>query len=294
MRKTNLLLLSTFLVTSLPWLTQAQTLNYRYGLAALNNQQYAEAIENFTYVLEHEKFEIGGDELTDVYGYLAQSSTVLLVEKLNPKEMSSIEQNQSLLQMALKQTIRTRHYPKSRSLVRKSEKTLVSLVTTMTHAIADSLLTTNKNYPCSRAINLSNLAIEILDQYSADRILEEKWVLFDVLSLSHYYLGNKEEALIHFLKARLEFNRLETLQFSMLHLSNYELIGSYLFDERQHLKKSKEVYTEASSYVKRLIANSAGSILTADIAELNRLDREFSKRLSRINAELDKKLLADI
>lgn len=289
MRIPNQILPSILFVAFLPFMVKGQTKQYEKALDALQTKSYDQAIDHFNFVVNEEKFEIGGNELSDAYGYLALASTRLLELELEVKHISSIFEYQPLLKLAISETVRTGHYSKSKSLIKKSKITLITIIDEVIQTLSDSLILANCEHPKRQAVDLANFTIELFEHSKSDQILmNEKWRLYDLFGLAYYLSGDKNTALVNFEKSRVLNSQFEDQPASMLHLINYQLSGYYYHTVSGNYKKVIHILKRGKSYANKMILESE----EYNIARVSLIKESFKTRLERTELGLENENLA--
>lgn len=291
MRKVNLILLYILLMTLWAFNVFGQTTDYEKGLEALDLKHYTVAMNHFSQVIDHEKFEIGGKELSDAYGYLAVSSIASLAKVIDIKSTASIREHQKLFQFAIEKTVQANHYKGAKSMLNKFEPTLIYLSHKAFQTISDSLLYTNKNHPSRGAVSLAQLTIRLFDITDISQIIKKKWMLYDLLGLAYYYTGNKQVAMDNFRASRIEFDRLKDAPGSMLHLFNYELTSYYFHYDMKNYEAAYKHLSAGLSYVQDLLSKFNENDINNNIVTLNNIENNFSLRLKKMEIDIKHNLL---
>ncbi|MEO9967111.1 MAG: hypothetical protein ABJF11_15030 [Reichenbachiella sp.] len=258
-----------------------QTENYKKGLAAIQANRYHEAMICFTKVVTDEKFEITGKDLSMGYAYLAVIRTAYLEKGLQGGDFASITLNQGQIQQALSEMTRAVKFQDnaSKSLLKNARPTLEEISLKALYVVGDSLLEFNENQPNESSSYLADIAVKLFSDL--DQLISDNWKFYDTMGLAYYHLGDKENAMGSFQKAREAFAKLEEQPVSQLHLRNYILSGNYFFKEKNNMKVAYQISNEGSSYTSALI-NQLDDSQMSDILKLNKIENRFRQYMTRI------------
>ena len=259
----------------------AQTDNYKKGLEAMQTNRYHEAMVCFTKVVENEKFEISGKDLSQAYAYLAVIRTAYLEKDLNNVKFSNIIAKQGQIQQTIQEMVRASKFQDSntKSMINESKKTLVEVSSRALRVIGDSLMTYDENQPNETTNFLANFAIKQFGEL--ENIAVDSWELHDILGLAHFYLGENPNAMSEFKKGREQFSKLIEQPISPLHLKNFVLSANYYFKIANDLKETQNVCKQGSSYTSVLI-NSLDDSEMNEILRLNKIENRFRSYMTRI------------
>lgn len=259
-----------------------QTENYKKGLKAMQANQYHQAMMSFGKVVADEKFEITGKDLSMAYAYLAIIRTAYLEKSLQADQFASINSNQGQIQLAIEEMARAVRFQNnsSKSIINTSRERLEVLTRAAVKTLGDSLMTYNGDLPGPTSVYLSDLIIKQFGELT--ELVNHDWLLFDVLGLAHYHLGDKEKAMPLFKQSREIFTSLEVQPNSQLHLINYVLSGNYFFEEVSNKKEAYQISDEGSAYTSTLI-NGLSDSQMKDILRLNKIENRFRMYMARID-----------
>lgn len=281
MKKTTftLLIIALLIGSTQAW---CQTENFEKGLEAIQNNRYHEAMVSFTKVVENEKYEISGKDLSVAYAYLAMMRTAYLKKDLAESNFTNIINKQGHIQITIHEMVRAVKFQTnaSKSMIDDSKKTLIEIATNALLVIGDSLIQFDENHPNSTATFLANFAIGQFGEL--EEIVVDNWQIHDILGLAHYHIGEKEKAMSEFDKAREEFATLTDQPISHLHLKNYILSVNYYFKEKSDNKAAYEI-SEAGSAYTSVIINGLGDNQMNEILRLNKIENTFRLYMTRIN-----------
>lgn len=260
----------------------AQTENFEKGLEAIQNNRYHEAMISFTHVVENEKFEISGKDLSIAYGYLAQMRTAYLQKDLANSDFNNIIIKQGHIKTTIHEMVRAEQFQtnSSKSMLEDSKKTLIEISTNALKVLGDSLLSYDENYPTERSEYLASFAIGQFGEL--ENITVDDWQIHDILGLAHYHLGEKEKAMTEFGLGREQFSRLAEQPLSQIHLKNYIISSNYYFKEKDDGKMAYKISEDGSEYTSVLI-NSLGDDQMNEILRLNKIENRFRQYMTRID-----------
>lgn len=260
---------------------QAQTENYKKGLSAMKSNRYHEAMIAFTKVVEDEKYEISGKDLSMAYAYLATIRTAYLEKDLNNSNFSSIIQNQGLIKQTVTEMARAVQFKNknSESLIDPSLIKLEEIAVNALVVIGDSLLAYDAYKPTIESKFLADFAIQQFGELS--QIVNDKWELHDVLGLAYFHMGDTQNAMNEFAKGRTQFASLETKPTSQLHLHNYILSGNYFYQEKNNMSEAYKISKQGVTYTSALIHKLSDDQME-EILELNKIENRFRNYMTQI------------
>ncbi|SMD38996.1 hypothetical protein SAMN04488029_3992 [Reichenbachiella faecimaris] len=281
MKKTTSAILTLFLLFQFA-LSFAQTANFEKGLEAIEANRLHEAMICFTKVVEGEKYEVSGKDLSIAYAYLAMMRTAYLKKDLEDSDFNNIITKQGHIQTTIHEMVRAVQFQtnSSKSMITGPKETLIELSTSALQVIGDSLLTYDETQPNSTTTYLANFAIGQFGEL--ENIAVDNWQIHDILGLAHYYLGDKNKAMAEFDQGRAQFSALGDQPTSQLHLKNYILSGQYYFTEETKSKEAYKVSKDGSAYTSILI-NGLGDDQMKEILRLNKIENRFRQYMSRID-----------
>lgn len=281
MKNATFTLLTIFCTLHL-FVASAQTDNYKKGLNAMQANRYHEAMVCFTKVVENEKFEISGKDLSQAYAYLAVIRTAYLEKDLNNVRFSNIIAKQGQIQQTIEEMVRAAKFQDSntKSMINESKAKLIEISSRALKVIGDSLMTYDENHPNETTNFLANFAIKQFGDLEG--IVVDNWELHDILGLAHFYLGENTNAMSEFKKGREQFSKLAEQPISPLHLKNFILSANYYFKVENNKKETQEVCKQGTSYTSVLI-NSLDDSEMNEILRLNKIENRFRSYMTRIN-----------
>ncbi|MEP3390320.1 MAG: hypothetical protein ABJO02_19160 [Reichenbachiella sp.] len=281
MKKATFTLLTIVLVLQ-SFMVCAQTENYKKGLEAMQSNRYHEAMVRFTKVVEDEKFEISGKELSQAYAYLAVIRTAYLEKDLQNIKFNNIIAKQGQIQQTIQEMVRAVKFQDSntKSMVDDSKQTLVEISSRALKVIGDSLMTYDENQANETTDFLARFAIQQFGELEG--IAVDNWELHDILGLAHFFIGEDVNAMSEFKKGREQFSKLTEQPRSTLHLKNFIISANYYFSVENNKKETQNVCKEGSSYTSVLI-NSLNDNEMKEILRLNKIENRFRSYITRIN-----------
>ncbi|WP_420581391.1 hypothetical protein [Reichenbachiella sp.] len=273
------LLISLLILRS--YSVNAQTDNYKKGLDAMQSNRYHEAMVSFTKVVENEKFEISGKDLSQAYAYLAVIRTAYLEKDVKTFKFSNIIAKQGQIQQTIEEMVRAVKYQdnNTKSMLNDAKKTLIEVSSKALKVIGDSLMTYDESQPNETTEFLANFAIQQFGDL--EEISVDDWELHDILGLAHFYLGQNDKAMTEFKKGREQFSKLTEQPLSPLHLKNFVLSANYYFKVENNKKETQNVCKQGSSYTSVLINNLDDSQMN-EILRLNKIENRFRSYMTRI------------
>lgn len=259
----------------------AQTENYKKGIEAMQNNRYHEAMVSFTKVVENEKFDITGKDLSQAYAYLAVIRTAYLEKDLSYISFNNVIAKQGQIQQTIHEMVRAVRFQdgNTKSLINDSKKRLIEISTKALEVISDSLMTFDESQPNETTDYLANFAVQQFGELEGIAI--DNWELHDILGLAHFYLGQDMEAMTEFKKARAQFSKLSEQPISSLHLKNLVLSANYYYKVANDIKETQNVCKEGTSYTSVLINNLDDSEMN-EILRLNKIENRFRLYMTRI------------
>ncbi|MDW3210842.1 MAG: hypothetical protein R8N23_13280 [Reichenbachiella sp.] len=281
MKKATFTLLTIVLVLQ-SFMVCAQTENYKKGLEAMQSNRYHEAMVRFTKVVEDEKFEISGKELSQAYAYLAVIRTAYLEKDLQNIQFNNIIAKQGQIQQTIQEMVRAVKFQDSntKSMVDDSKQTLVEISSRALKVIGDSLMTYDENQANETTDFLARFAIQQFGELEG--IAVDNWELHDILGLAHFFIGEDVNAMSEFKKGREQFSKLTEQPRSTLHLKNFIISANYYFSVENNKKETQNVCKQGSSYTSVLI-NSLNDNEMNEILRLNKIENRFRSYMTRIN-----------
>ncbi|MEP2026902.1 MAG: hypothetical protein ABJH98_08955 [Reichenbachiella sp.] len=260
----------------------AQTENFEKALEAIDANRYHEAMLCFTKVVEDEKYEVSGKDLSTAYAYLAMMRTAYLKKDLIDSDFNNIVNKQGHIKSTILEMVRAIEFQSSgtKTMVADTKKTLIEISTSALQTIGDSLITYDEDESNPTATYLANFAIGQFGEL--ENIAVDNWQIHDILGLAHYHLGEKEKAMDEFDKGRDQFFASGDQPMSHLHLKNYILSGSYYFKEKNDTKEAYKISKAGSTYTSAII-NGLGDDQMNEILRLNKIENRFRQYISQID-----------
>lgn len=282
MNKATITLISLALILLTHTGVFAQTENYKQGLSAIKGNRYHEAMVSFTKVVNDEKYEISGKDLSMAYAYLAMIRTAYLKQDLNNADFTKISNSQGHIDQCLQEMARAIQFQDNatKSLILEPKKTLASISLKALQVVGDSLLTYDESQPNSTSTYLANFVVKRFGEL--EKIVDDNWQMYDIFGLAYYHLGDMERSMAEFDKARTYFAKLDSQPISQLHLKNYIISGNYFFSEKNDHKVAYKISNEGSAYTSVLI-NGLGDDQMKDILRLNKIENRFRMYMTRID-----------
>jgi len=281
MRETSCTILALFLLFQSA-VSYAQTENFEKGIEAIQADLYDEAMVCFIKVVENERFEISGKDLSMAYAYLAMIRTANLEKDLSHDDFYTIAHNQGSIHLSVHAMVRAVEFKSSssKSLIASSKNKLIDISTQVLNAIGDSLLYYDKNEQNQAAAFLANLAIKQFGEL--EHIAIDNWHIYDILGLAHYHLGEMDKSMAQFAKAREQFATLDKQPISRFHLKNYILSSDYYYLEAKNAKEAYKISEAGSTYTSVLIS-ALGDDKMKDIIRLSKIQNRFRRYMTRID-----------
>lgn len=242
-------------------------------MEAIKANRYHEAMVGFTKVVENEKYEISGKDLSQAYAYLAMMRTLYLEKDMAVVSFNNVINKQGHIQLTIHDMVRAIQFQDSNTkpIVDNSKKKLIEISVRALQVIGDSLMTFDENDSNETIHFLSSFAIQQFGEL--ENIAVQNWQIHDILGLAHFFLGEKEKSMLEFQKGRDEFFKLGDRPVSHLHLRNYILSANYYL-EQNNKKEGQKVCKGGSAYATILI-NNLGDDQMNEILRLNKIENKF-------------------
>ena len=260
---------------------QAQTENFKKGMEAVQNNRYHEAMISFTKVVEDEKYEVSGKDLSLAHAYLAVIRTAYLEKDLLNTKFENIVMKQGQIAQTIAEMVRAIKFQDKNtiSLIDESKQKLVSVSIKAMRVLGDSLMSFDTEKPNETTDYIASFALKQFGEL--ENIDVDNWEVHDILGLSHFFLNEKERSMQEFSKARDQFNTLTEPPVSYLHLRNFILSSEYNYENVKDKKLTKKICEEGSKYTSYIIDHVSDDNIK-EILELNKIENKLRQYINKL------------
>lgn len=269
------------IVFALPSFSQSES--FKLGKQAYNQGKYNHALKNLKIAVEDEKFLMKGKEIPLAYAYMSIMKNKIIESKLNDNNFDYVLSYPDMFGSSVSDLSNAIKFNGNSitGQVSEAQSIVFSNTAKLCDIISKKMLATDIENMDKQSKALASFINTEFNSYSK---VDDNWQVYDLLGLSNYILGQQEEAIQYFDKAREFYLTSNSDVVSEIHLYNYIYSTRYYYNEKKNYIESDVITLGAIDYIHKL-AHLPENNSIEKIKELSSIESIFSNIRSQLNSK---------